>query len=143
MNMPKFRTPSIFYNWNLLQHDVIAFVNEAINRKIRNIIGRIKGLYSKEKGWDPWTAVIFVKDIASPSNKLKRGPAVQPITASSPRPILEIARLAIRSPTEFPAARRVSPRKEGFMPLILPNRVRTSIKIFATNQIQIMLMMKL
>ena len=53
-----------------------------------------------------------------PRRILKRGPAKQPVIANSPNPSLETARSATKSPIEFPIAKRVSPRKDGLIPLI-------------------------
>ena len=53
-----------------------------------------------------------------PRSKLNNGPAMQPVIANSPKPSLETAKSATKSPIEFPRASSVRPRNDGLTPLM-------------------------
>ena len=63
-------------------------------------------------------AIDLVSEIPIPRSKLNKGPAMQPVMASSPKPNLETAKSATKSPIEFPRASNVRPRNDGLTPLM-------------------------
>ena len=85
-----------------------------------------------ENGWSPlifillrifgknayFIAIDLVSEIPIPRSKLNNGPAMQPVIANSPKPSLETAKSATRSPIEFPRANKVRPRNDGLTPLM-------------------------
>ena len=62
--------------------------------------------------------MLRVREMPIPSRRLKSGPAIAPVMASSPKPSLETARSATRSGIELPSANIVRPRKDVLIPLM-------------------------
>ena len=73
---------------------------------------------------------------------LKMGPAMQPVIAISPNPLLVIATLAFMSPRQLPHARSVSPKSGLGKPRIKPNSCNKSTTISEVKEIHMILITK-
>lgn len=62
--------------------------------------------------------MLRVSEMPIPRSRLKRGPAIAPVIASSPNPSLDTAKSATKSGIELPSANIVRPRKDVLIPLI-------------------------
>lgn len=63
--------------------------------------------------------VDFINAIPKPTLKLKNAPEKHPVIAIIPNPILASFVLTNKSQIEFPNAKIVIPKYEGFMPVII------------------------
>ena len=72
----------------------------------------------------PVSLVLFMLQIRvvipRPSIKLKTVPAIQPVKAISPKPLLAIDTSAITSPREFPHESTVIPSRAGGSAVMIP-----------------------
>lgn len=77
----------------------------------------------------------IIKEAPNPTRILNKGPAKQAARAACDNPILATATLAVRSPIEFPQARRVIPSNEELILKIIPKSSIVSIIIEHIEQI--------
>ena len=86
---------------------------------------------------------LIVVDAPCPTRILNIGPAIVPVIAISPNPLIVIATSALMSPRQLPHARIVSP-KSAFGNLVMnPKSYNKSMIQFEVKLIQMILMIKL